>query len=36
MRTFGHGGRGGQMGFADLDRGLAFGFTTTGQRKLQP
>lgn len=31
MRTFGHGGRGGQMGWADLDRGLAFGFTTTGQ-----
>jgi CubicO group peptidase (beta-lactamase class C family) len=36
MRTFGHGGRGGQMGFADLDRGLAFGFTTTGQLKMQP
>lgn len=32
-RTFGHGGMGGQMGFADLDRGLAFGFTTTGQLK---
>ena len=33
MRTFGHGGRGGQMGWADLDRKLAFGFTTTGQLK---
>jgi CubicO group peptidase (beta-lactamase class C family) len=35
MRTFGHGGRGGQMGWADLDRGLAFGFTTTGQLKAE-
>lgn len=35
MRTFGHGGRGGQMGLADLDRGLAFGFTTTGQLKAE-
>jgi CubicO group peptidase (beta-lactamase class C family) len=35
MRTFGHGGRGGQMGWADLDRGLAFGFTTTGQLKTE-
>lgn len=34
-RTFGHGGRGGQMGWADLDRGLAFGFTTTGQLKAE-
>jgi CubicO group peptidase (beta-lactamase class C family) len=33
MRTFGHGGRGGQIGWADLDRRLAFGFTTTGQLK---
>jgi CubicO group peptidase (beta-lactamase class C family) len=32
-RTFGHGGRGGQSGFADLDRGLAFAFVTTGQLK---
>jgi CubicO group peptidase (beta-lactamase class C family) len=31
MHTFGHGGRGGQRGWADLDRRLAFGFTTTGQ-----
>jgi CubicO group peptidase (beta-lactamase class C family) len=35
MHTFGHGGRGGQMGWADLDRGLAFGFTTTGQLKAE-
>lgn len=35
MRTFGHGGRGGQMGWADLERGLAFGFTTTGQLKAE-
>lgn len=35
MRTFGHGGRGGQMGWADLDRRLAFGFTTTGQLKAE-
>lgn len=35
MRTFGHGGRGGQMGWADLDRGLSFGFTTTGQLKAE-
>ncbi len=33
IRTFGHGGAGGQMGMADPDRGLAFGFTTTGQLK---
>ena len=32
-RTFGHGGMGGQMGLADLDRGVAFAFLTTGQRK---
>ena len=30
-RCFGHGGAGGQIGFADLDRGLAFAFVTTGQ-----
>jgi CubicO group peptidase (beta-lactamase class C family) len=36
MRTFGHGGRGGQMGWADLDRGLSFGFTTTGQLQAEP
>jgi CubicO group peptidase (beta-lactamase class C family) len=35
MRTFGHGGRGGQIGWADLDRRLAFGFTTTGQLKAE-
>jgi CubicO group peptidase (beta-lactamase class C family) len=35
MRTFGHGGRGGQMGWADLDRGLAFGFVTSGQLKAE-
>jgi CubicO group peptidase (beta-lactamase class C family) len=33
MRTFGHGGRGGQVGFADPDRQLAVAFTTTGQLK---
>jgi CubicO group peptidase (beta-lactamase class C family) len=36
MRTFGHGGRGGQMGWADLYRGLAFGFATTGQLQAEP
>jgi CubicO group peptidase (beta-lactamase class C family) len=35
MRTFGHGGRGGQMSWADLDRGLAFAFVTTGQLRTQ-
>lgn len=35
MRTFGHGGRGGQVGWADLDRRLAYGFTTTGQLKAE-
>jgi len=34
-RTFGHGGRGGQMGLCDLDRGLAYGFTTTGQLRAE-
>jgi CubicO group peptidase (beta-lactamase class C family) len=33
LRTFGHGGRGGQVGFADPDRQMAFGFATTGQLK---
>jgi CubicO group peptidase (beta-lactamase class C family) len=33
MRTFGHGGRGGQIGFADPDKEMSFGFTTTGQLK---
>ena len=33
MRTFGHGGMGGQVGMADLDRGLAYAFTTTGHLK---
>lgn len=33
LRTFGHGGAGGQVGFADPDTGLAFAFVTNGQRK---
>ena len=33
IRTFGHGGRGGQVGMADPDKQLAIGFTTTGQLK---
>lgn len=33
LRTFGHGGMGGQVGFADPDTGLAFAFCTTGQLK---
>ena len=32
LRTFGHGGAGGQVAFADRERGFAFAFTTTGQR----
>ncbi len=35
LRTFGHGGAGGQVGFADPESGLAFAFTTTGQRKME-
>ncbi len=33
LRTFGHGGAGGQIGFADPERRLAFGFVCNGQRK---
>lgn len=32
LRTFGHGGAGGQVAFADRERGFSFAFTTTGQR----
>src|SRR5262249_37522498 len=35
MRTFGHGGRGGQMGRPDLWRRLAFGVTTAGELKAE-
>ena len=31
MRTFGHGGAGGQIGFADPGRELAFAFVTNGE-----
>ncbi len=34
MRFFGHGGRGGQMGWASLDHALSFAFTTTGQLRV--
>ncbi len=33
LRTFGHGGAGGQIGFADPDRRLAMAFVCNGQRK---
>lgn len=33
LRTFGHMGAGGQVGFADPERGLAFAFVCNGQRK---
>jgi CubicO group peptidase (beta-lactamase class C family) len=33
IRTFGHGGMGGQVGMADADKQLAVGFVTTGQLK---
>jgi CubicO group peptidase (beta-lactamase class C family) len=33
LRTFGHAGMGGQVGFADPDTGLAFAFCTTGHLK---
>ena len=33
LRTFGHMGAGGQVGFADPERGLAFAFLCNGQRK---
>jgi CubicO group peptidase (beta-lactamase class C family) len=33
LRTFGHGGAGGQVGFADPDKGLAFAFVCNGGLK---
>lgn len=33
LRTFGHGGAGGQVGFADPDKGLALGFVCNGGLK---
>ena len=33
LRTFGHMGAGGQVGFADPDSGLAFAFVCNGQRR---
>ncbi len=31
--SFGHPGRGGSLGFADPDSGIAFGYVTNGMRK---
>jgi CubicO group peptidase (beta-lactamase class C family) len=33
LRTFGHAGVGGQVGFADPDRGLSFAFVCNGERQ---
>jgi CubicO group peptidase (beta-lactamase class C family) len=35
LRTFGHGGAGGQVGFADPDRRLSMAFLCNGQRKSE-
>ena len=35
LRTFGHGGMGGQVGFADPDRDLAYAFVTNGALKRE-
>ena len=35
LRTFGHAGAGGQVGFADPERGLAFAFLTNGELKSE-